>query len=309
MVYIGIADNGDNPIQNGKVVAVDLSTGHIVSSFSFTATGTRGGGVWNAPAADFSGVYFTTGNTRCDALGCQSTEPSPNYGLSMVRVDPNTGTVAWAFQPVPFSMDEDPDWSAGVAIMSSSCGEFAVSVQKDGWAYAVPASSGTPDPTTPGHGWQFPYTDIPFHPGDGTDGKHGDTDYKHAGAAWNDVLAITAGGETLVHDGVSIGFGKIHALNACAGETDRVRWILDVPNNGHGGYSLSSPTVTGGIFYVSTDQGHVVAIADPSIYPASGWQCTNMDITVGVTDLGSGLHRRRLFPSPSTRSACQRATP
>src|ERR1035438_4651132 len=110
-VYVGTHDAGDDPIQNGKVMAVDLATGHLVPGFSYQSTSTRGGGVWNSPATDLTGVLFTTGNTRCDAAGCQGTcdamgnatgEPSPNHGLSMMKVDPNTGAVTWGFQAVPY---------------------------------------------------------------------------------------------------------------------------------------------------------------------------------------------------------------
>src|SRR5258708_3979401 len=98
MAYVGIHDWGDDPIQNGKVVAVDLSTGHLVPGFSYVSTcatsnclpnpgPTRGGGVWNAPATDGSGVYFTTGNTRTWNGGSQPPEPPVNNGLSLVRVD------------------------------------------------------------------------------------------------------------------------------------------------------------------------------------------------------------------------------
>ena len=92
-VYIGIHNTADNPVQVGRVIAVELATGHIDPAFQFRAVGTagsppgtRGGGVWNAPAADSAGVYFTTGNTRSDAAGTQSPEPKPNHGLSMLRV-------------------------------------------------------------------------------------------------------------------------------------------------------------------------------------------------------------------------------
>jgi len=37
---------------------------------------------------------------------------------------------------------DDPDWAAGVTLMSTSCGEIAASVMKDGWTYAVPLSDG-----------------------------------------------------------------------------------------------------------------------------------------------------------------------
>jgi outer membrane protein assembly factor BamB len=43
-------------------------------------------------------------------------------------------------------------------------------------------------------------------------------------------------------------------------------------------YSLGAPTVSGGIIYVTTDQGHVVAFVDPSpTYPADTQVCSNID--------------------------------
>lgn len=297
-VYVGVHDFGDDPIQVGRVIAVDLATGHLDPAFQFRAVGTpasppgtRGGGVWNAPASDGRGVYFTTGNTRCDGAGCQSPEPSPNHGLSMIRVDKDTGKIIWAWQPVKYAQDHDPDWSAGAAVMSTSCGQLIASVQKDGWSYAVEAGTGTPG--SPVVKWQFPPT------GYGTaflNAWHGDDDYKRPGAAWNDVLIITTGGESLVHDGVTAGYGKLHALNACAAsEKQRVRWIMDVPNSSHGGYSLGSPTVTGGIVFIGTDQGHLVVLADPSIVPGTGWRCSNIDFTNAPSCLAAGY---ALVPIP-----------
>jgi hypothetical protein len=31
----------------------------------------------------------------------------------MLRVDDKTGAIIWQFQPVPYALDDDPDWSAG----------------------------------------------------------------------------------------------------------------------------------------------------------------------------------------------------
>src|SRR5262249_35342119 len=127
--------------------------------------------------------------------------------------------------------------------------------------------------------WQFPPTGFPF-----TAGVHGDDDYKRPGAAWDDVLIITTGGEALVHDGVQAGYGRLHALNACAtSEVNRVRWLLDVPHNSFGGYSLGAPTVSGGIVYIGTDQGHLVVIADPSLVPPSGYRCSNVDYSTAAS--------------------------
>jgi outer membrane protein assembly factor BamB len=279
-VYVGIHDSGDNPIQNGKVIAVDLKTGHIVAGFSYVSTSTRGGGVWNSPAADEHGVYFTTGNTANWNGGSQS-EPAINNGLSMMRVDSSTGAVVWKFQPVPFALDDDPDWSAGAAVMHSSCGQLIESVQKDGWTYAVNANTGSCR-------WQYPPTNEPMctFPSAGPH-IHRDTHYKQPGAVWGDVLIIKAGGWGLMTpppNSYSAGYARLHALNACGPDSQRVRWILDVPNATPGnGYALGAPTVTGGIVYVTTDQGHVVAIADPALRPAAGYQCTNEFINPAST--------------------------
>jgi hypothetical protein len=305
---VGIHDTGDSPIQQGRVVAVDVNTGKIDTQFNFVATGNKygdgslGGGVWNALATDGTGVYFTTGNTQpapwCTPpygiANCPLKTPPPNNnGLSMIRVDKDTGIIKWAFEPVPFFFDGDPDWAAGATVMSTSCGELIASVQKDGWSYAIDAEQHDPSPSCPlgGHSWQFPPTTkgCPF-----TDPSqmHGDDDYRRPGAAWNDVFIVRTGGENLVSDNVTAGYSKLHALNACAtSEQDRVRWIADIPNiTADGGHvSYSTPTVTGGIVFIGTNEdpsdqkGHLVVLGDPSVVPPVGQQCSNTGIAPPLT--------------------------
>ena len=85
------------------------------------------------------------------------------------------------------------------------------------------------------------------------------------------------------------GYGRLHALNICETNAhNRVRWLLDVPHSSGGGYSLGAPTVTGGVVYIGTDQGHLIAIADPSIWPASGWRCSDINYTTPTTCTGAG---------------------
>jgi outer membrane protein assembly factor BamB len=315
-VYVGIHDTGDSPIQQGRVVAVDLNTGHL-TGFQFLGAGNapgdgnHGGGVWNALATDGAAVYFTTGNSRdpwCSfpyvPPNCPAqTEPSPNNGLGMIRVDKNTGGVVWKYQPVPFALDGDPDWAAGATVMSTSCGELIASVQKDGWSYAIDANQGPSCPLA-ANSWQFPPTTngCPF-----TDRsqQHGDDDYRRPGAAWNDVLIVRTGGEANTDDSpcpcehndctqgrvACRGYTELHALNACATtEQDRVRWIADIPNTtGAGGHvSYSTPTVTGGIVFIGTNQdpldnkGHLVVLADPSVVGASQQVCSNVDFPLAA---------------------------
>jgi outer membrane protein assembly factor BamB len=275
--YIGVADHCDNPIQNGHVVAVNVETGALDAGFGFSATNTRGGGVWNSIAALDAGlndaIFVTTGNVRCWNGGCQG-PPATNNGLALLRLNPKNGSIVWSFQPVPFNMDDDPDWAAGSTIMHTSCGTLVASVMKDGWSYAV--NVGNPVPGPPAMRWQFPSIHVPFTMGDGT--VHGDTDYNKPGAAWGDVFIVTTGGLNVTSPmGLQNSFSRLHALNACAPEPNRIRWIKDIPGV-FGGGALGPPTVSRGVVYVGTNAGHLFAIADPLVAPPAGVRCSQPDI-------------------------------
>jgi len=217
----------------------------------------------------------TTGNARCWNGGCQL-EPSTNHGLSLLRLDNATGDVRWKHQPVPFALDGDPDWASGPSLDAASCGELVTSTMKDGWAYAVEASDGTTAPAVVR--WQFPPTGFPFTPADGT--THGDSRYLVPGAVWNDVFMTMTGGEIVTTD-IDWGFNKLHALNMCTSDSNRVRWIADVPGTSFGSaYQLGPPTVGHGIVFVGTRQGHLVALADPSVWPAAGSRCSHPDVAI-----------------------------
>lgn len=284
-VYIGVGDHGDDPIQRGKVVAVNLADGTVDGGFGFFSTGPpRGGGVWGSQAAWIdNALYVTTGNSN---VYDGPPDDKDNHALSLLRLNANTGKIVWGWQPVPFGLDGDPDWSATPSVILGSCGVMAVSVQKDGWTWAVNAGNGTPGPANVK--WAFPtgpWVASGFVMADGT--VHGDTRYLRPGAAWDDVYIVQTGGlnvTTNVYDG----FTHLYALNACAGEADRIRWIKDVPNSsmvcpnwnpGCNEYSLGPPTVTHGIVFVGTKFGHLVVIGDPSVTPADGWRCGNPDFT------------------------------
>jgi len=102
------------------------------------------------------------------------------------------------------------------------------------------------------------------------------------GAVWGDVYVAMNGGLNLTTAGVSSGYPRLHAFNVCASsDSDRVRWILDVPNCSGATYSLGYPTVTRGIFFIGTDLGHLVVFADPSIFPPAGYRCSNPDVATG----------------------------
>ncbi len=271
-VYVGIADHCDNPIQQGRVVAVEVNSGAIDAGFDFEATDTRGGGIWTFVSGGLArALVTTTGNIRS---GNPGGEPPVNHALAMVRINPSSGAEEGKVQPVPFDEDGDPDWSAGAALMAASCGNVAVSTMKDGWSYAGSLS------TIPmSLSWQYPNTGYPFTVGDPLD--HGDIRYHRAGAAWNDLYFTMTGGEVVVDVAATPqanydGYRRLHALDVCTG---RPAWIADLrdytnPIASNHSWGLGPPTVTDGIVFVGTNQAKLVAIADPSVWPALGSICT-----------------------------------
>jgi len=290
-IYVGIADHCDNPIQNGKVKAVDLDTGAVDAGFKFESTNTRGGGVWTFVSGGLgNALVTTTGNV---ANG-NASEPSINHGLSMVRLDPATGALNGKIQPVPFALDSDPDWSAGAALIAASCGNIAASTMKDGFSYG--ANLGPPLSFR----WQYPNVAYPFPSSDPND--HGDIRYHRAGAAWNDTYATSAGGQQLLDKGGAFhtfqGYRHLHAFDVCTG---RPRWVALLESfttavmSTHD-WGLSPPSVTDGIVYVGTNRGFVLAIADPAVWPSQGARCTMPTFTNPTDCIAAGY---ALVPNPT----------
>jgi outer membrane protein assembly factor BamB len=287
--FVGIANHFDNPIQNGRVVAVDTNSGSIVGSFGFKATNTRGGGIWSSLAGglDNGVVFATTGNARKWKFGDQPA-PTIDHSLSLLRLNAGTGAIEWKLKPVPFNLDDDPDWASGPTLLTARCGNTVASTQKDGWSYAVnsgPGSGGVPSVR-----WQFPPTGIPF-----TGGTHGDSKYLIPGGAWNDTFFTTTGGYTIETGFVTSGMTRLHALDVC-NHLNPVRWVADIPGTTKfRSFQLGPPTVTRGIVFIGTRRGHLVVLADPSVWPANGSVCNDPE----VTNADCAANRLTLVPRPN----------
>jgi len=275
-IYVGIADHGDDPIQAGRVVAVDTNSGAIVGGFKFASTGTRGGGIWSAVAGglDKDTVAITTGNAR-DWNGGSQSQPSPDHSLSMLGLNGTSGGINWELRAVPFDDDNDPDWAAGPALLDASCGHVAASTQKDGWTYA--ARSNSTGGGLPGVLWQFPPTGIPFPSGDM---RHGDTRYIRPGTGWNDTYITMDGGYDVEASQPGFGFTRLHALCVCASSRQPVRWIADILGTiPMQEYQVGPPTITGGIVFVGTSGGHLIVLADPIVYTSAQSVCSNHEVS------------------------------
>ena len=264
-VYVGVSDSCDSPIQRGRLVAVDLHTGGLIPGFAFDSSGPpRGGGMWSSPVVDHDRIFVTTGNPCTPSDGGCATEPASDYANSMLRLDISSGAIFWAFQPLPWSQDQDTDWAATAAVGKTTCGTLVVGTMKDGWTHALDASTGA-------HRWTFPYAPVlPFNT------PHFGDDYNKPVAIWRDEIFAVTGGFPVNNPGTSTdGYDRLYALDACTpyvpSDNGRVRWIADVPGVVYRG----QPTVTNGIVYVGTDAGQFYAIADPSVAPPVGQICNN----------------------------------
>ena len=283
-IYVGVTDHGDDPIQNGRVVAVHTDTGSVFAGFGFNSTSSaRGGDIWSSVAGglDNNTIAVTTGNSANWNGGSQS-EPTVDNALSMLGLNASSGAVNWKLRAVPFSLDADPDWAAGPALLDARCGHAAASTQKDGWTYA--AQSNSSGGGLPNVLWQFPPTGIPF-----TSGNHGDTRYIKPGAGWSDTYITTDGGYELEAGHAGSGFSRLHALDVCAPSSQPVRWIANIPHttacppganvSQSCEYQLGPPTVTRGIVFVGTPTGNLIALADPSVYTSALSICNNPEVS------------------------------
>jgi outer membrane protein assembly factor BamB len=304
--YVGVASKQPDDLSVGKVFAIDLATGALVPGFNFSAAGiVPGGNVWSSPSITPSGnVVVTTGNSCFHepwvAANCAGTVPSPDYTNSILKLDWQTGNVLWQVQPVAVQHDQDPDFSASPIVGQVSCGSLAISVQKDGYVYAVDIKTGGPfsNPACsyPGHSlecprWEFPpVASLPFQ-----DDGHGDSDFKRQGALDGDRLFIAAGGYDLEpppgHSAQQV-YNRLHSLNVCAAEADRVRWILpSLPGNA-GGVSLANGVIYLGMWtpFTSSAPHHFYAIADTDVLPPSSFVCSYPSIPAGFMCSSAGFH-------------------
>jgi len=94
-------------------------------------------------------------------------------------------------------------------------------------------------------------------------------------------------------------YNRLHSLNVCASDADRIRWILPNLASNAGGVSVAN-----GVIYLGTwdpfDTGggahHFYAIADTDVIPPTSYVCSYPSLPSGFTCFMAGL---RNVPVPS----------
>jgi polyvinyl alcohol dehydrogenase (cytochrome) len=73
-IYIGTSSFGDCPLVQSKFFQVDITSGHILNTFSIVPNGCTGGGIWGSPTIDAAtgNIFISTGNSG----SCTKAEPN-----------------------------------------------------------------------------------------------------------------------------------------------------------------------------------------------------------------------------------------
>jgi outer membrane protein assembly factor BamB len=132
--FVGVSSLCDQPLVQGKLLRVDLSTHQIVNTWKIVPDGQVGGTIWTKPAVDAARntVFVTTGNRAYDSTG--NNQP---YSQSMVAVDATTLAIKGHWQLPLSDPTPDPDWGTGPTLFTDSLGrELVAAANKNGILYA-----------------------------------------------------------------------------------------------------------------------------------------------------------------------------
>ena len=138
--YIGVASNCDNPLVEGQLLKVDLTTHQLVGTLNVVDTGQVGGGIWTSPTIDVASntIYVTTGTLNLF---------TQKYAQALLAIDAATMTVTDSWQ-VPFAEAvSDSDWGNTPTLTVDSNNRKLVSaINKNGYLYTFDRANLHPGP-------------------------------------------------------------------------------------------------------------------------------------------------------------------
>jgi outer membrane protein assembly factor BamB len=147
-VYVGTASGCDNPVVQGQLLQINITTHSVVHVFNATPSTGDGGGIWSTPSlqrstnASRSTIWVTTGNDNGSR--------TDNWSQAIVALNasnvcqPNlTGTcTSKGYYHVPSPGSWDYDYGAGVTVYTLANGTTMVAVMnKNGTAAAFYANA------------------------------------------------------------------------------------------------------------------------------------------------------------------------
>ncbi len=135
MVYQGVASNCDNPFVDGRVVALNESSGRIGATADLAGTSDPshfGSGVWSSPAIDVDSrsVFVTTASAYHYDDGLA-------YSIVRIALDGLGVLDSWKITPAEYAATPDADWGSSPTLFHDSTGRLLVGAgQKNGQYYA-----------------------------------------------------------------------------------------------------------------------------------------------------------------------------
>jgi outer membrane protein assembly factor BamB len=127
--YIGVASNCDNPLVQGQLLQVNLTTQQVVNTFNFVPAGQVGGGVWTSPTVDpaTNTIFITTGTQNLF---------TQNLPQAIVALDATTLALKSSWQIPPAQTGIDSDWGTTPSLVTDLAGDQLVAAtNKNGIFY------------------------------------------------------------------------------------------------------------------------------------------------------------------------------
>jgi outer membrane protein assembly factor BamB len=230
--YIGLASNCDNPLAQGKLMQVDLTSHSVVNTLDLVPTGQVGGGIWTTPAVDAATntIYVTTGTKN------QTTQ---QYAQAIIAIDATSLAVKNYWDLPDADAVVDSDWGASPALLDTPAGQhLAVASNKDGYLYAFDRTNLAAGPL-----WRQTISIG------GTSPTDGDGSISTVAVAGSTIFA--AGGNTSIN---GVGYaGSVRALDA----SGNILWQ-------HGAAGPVVPAVTTVNGLVIDEAGSTIEVLDAS---------------------------------------------
>ena len=127
--YIGIASNCDNPLVQGQLLQVNLSTHAITNIANFVPNGQVGAGVWTSPTVDAASntIFVSTGTINVY---------TQTMSQAIVALDATTLAIKSSWQ-LPFEQETyDSDWGTTPTLTTDINGHQLLSLaNKNGYLY------------------------------------------------------------------------------------------------------------------------------------------------------------------------------
>lgn len=249
--YYGVGSGGNCPSVQGAMVAIDLTSHAVVSTFFDVPSGFLGGAVWGSPTINAAGdtIYYGTGNCN--------------------------GTLADGTASCPISSSYT---DALVALDVSTPGKLQLK-----GAFLLPSQPSSSD-------WDFGSTPNVFPDGNGRqlvgaackDGNFYALDAATMKLAWQQQLTTTNGGNPVAGDGsISPGAYYAGALYVAAGNGPDASFVYSLdPTTGKPNWTrpISAGVVMGTVVY-----------ANGLLYVGTGSQSSGAKPTIQVLDAATGV--------------------